>query len=267
MFKKLLKSIKYYFAMYKRFADENNVLIYQMGKVGSTSLEHAIENAIHIHTLYLDNHTCKPRQAALFGCGFRYYYHKLKQAFINHLRRKAIKSRDDIKVVTLVRKPMKRNISMYFHDLDAYIFNSQSDLLSLSPALMTRLPSENLLITLFEQQFDHHYPLTWFDKEIKRFLGIDVYKAHFDKNRGYMNIKHKNIQILCIDAERLTEHLPIVEDFIGKKIILCNKNKAENKWYAPLYQQFNTTYQPSDNLVNLLENSKFNEFFFVDNRQ
>jgi len=251
--------------MYKKFADENNILIYQMGKVGSTSLEHAIKDAIHIHTLYLDNHTCKPRQAALFGCGMRFYSNKIKQALINLLRRKAIRSRSHIKVITLVRKPLVRNISMFFHDLDAYVFNSQSKLLTTSTPLMTRLQSEDLLVNIFEQQFEHHYPLTWFDKELKRFFDIDVYDQSFDKELGYMNIKKANVEVLCLDVERLTENISVVENFVGNKVTLLNKNQAQNKWYGTLYEQFNDNYQPQTALLNLLEESQYNQFFFDKN--
>jgi len=265
MLKRVIRSFNYYQNLYKKYADEKNILIYQMGKVGSTSLEDSISNSIHLHTLYLDNHTCKPRQAGLFGCGWHFYINKCKQHLINLMLRKAIKSREKTKVITLFRQPLQRNISMFFHDLDAYVFNAQSNLLkSKVPALMTRQQEGNILFDIFEKQFDHSYPLNWFDKEFERLWGINIYQQPFNKDLGYSYISKGNIELLCIDMSKLNESLPEISHFVGETVKLSTKNQASAKWYGTLYSDFKKHYKPSDKIQSLITNSKMNKHFIED---
>jgi hypothetical protein len=80
--------------------------------------------------------------------------------------------------------------------------------------------------------------LTWFDEELKKVFGIDVYLYPFDHDNGYILIHHKNIHILIIKLEALDRCFErAISGLIGKKIEkLTNTNIAKEKFYYQIYR-------------------------------
>ena len=69
---------------YRRYRNEDNILIYQMGKVGSTSLAKALgERAIQIHNFYPSNQPCSRKP--FYGSSLRrkpvewLFYHAIRR--------------------------------------------------------------------------------------------------------------------------------------------------------------------------------------------
>ena len=91
-----------------------------------------------------------------------------------------MRGRRTLKIVTLVRDPIGRNVSMYFHDLHYWLAYYFSEVRPDRDGARRNRP----LIDCFRETFDHRYPLDWFDKELKRLSGIDVYEHAFDRTTG-----------------------------------------------------------------------------------
>ncbi|MFD2168198.1 putative capsular polysaccharide synthesis family protein [Thalassotalea euphylliae] len=252
---------RFYYWNYTRYASESNVLIYQMGKVGSTSLEKAIEESLHFHTLYVDNYPCKTRLKGLYGVGLKGEFKKLSMRLGYFLRRRAIKSRRHIKVITLVRAPLERNISMFFQDIDAYLFSAYSRIDGSEP-LSTREHSTSVLADIFNARFEHSYPLNWFDREFKRFFGINVYDYTFDKEKGVGVWNRENVSIICFELSKLHENKALLESFLGKQVNLERSNDGDNKWYSEAYKTFKSNYLPSNDIKELMASSKFSKYFY-----
>ncbi|WP_286232691.1 putative capsular polysaccharide synthesis family protein [Thalassotalea sediminis] len=264
MLKNVINRIKGKKAFIDKFKNEDTIFVYQMGKVGSTALESAISNSLHIHAFYSKNTTCLPRLKGQAKFGFRYFYFRLEQELISYLVRRVFRKRKKTKIITLVRAPLQRNISMFFHDLDAYLFAAHTNCLGTrTTALPTRSQSANLLTNVFNQEFDHQYPLTWFDREFKEMTGIDIYAYKFDKHAGVSRIETEHFDILCLQMDKLPEQEQLLTTFVGKPVSLKRENKANNKWYGSLYRDFKRDYQLSDEQIQIMHNSKYYQHFFA----
>lgn len=234
-----------------RFSDENNVLIYQMGKVGSTSLEKSIPGSIHLHSLY-GNAPCWIFQKQ----------HRSGLAFINgyvgdFIKRRCILKRKKVKIITLVRDPYKRNLSMFFQDLSHWVYNYMG-----AQGADCRTDDSGFLFDVFESSFDHDYLHSWFDKEIRRLTGIDIYESSFS-SQGFSIYKNGKFEVLLLRAEDLNNNMDIIEKFLGIELKVSSSNLGEKKWYSSLYREFKI--QAEKKLLNYqdsLKESKFYKHFY-----
>jgi hypothetical protein len=238
---------------WKKYAGEKGILVYQMGKVGSTSLEKALPNCIHIHTFY--NH----RPCYVVAREKRNTFLKrIKGVLYDTLRRTAVKSRKKIKIISLVRDPYSRNISAFFQDFAYYIYYYSC----LTPESQRDHQANDFVFKIYDDLFDHSYALNWFDKEFKKFTGIDIYKYPFDKDKGWNIITEGKYEILIIKLEKLKEAWSCIEEFSSAKMQLQNSNVASFKWYSNFYNDFITKYSPSKSYLDLMYKSKFTLHFY-----
>lgn len=260
---KLQRLFKSYQRLVAQYADEDAIFIYQMGKVGSTTLENSLPNAVHVHAFYNRNHTCPVRLKGLAKFGAKHLLYRAEQEFRAWLIRCTIKRRKHTKVITLVRDPMARNISMFFHDIDAYLYSAHTNCdSSRAFPLSTRHQDMQLLETVFEQEFDHTYPLTWFERELKVITQLDIYKAPFNTQLGFSKMKNNKFSVMCIRVDKLSRCLDYLSEFTGKEITLINSNEAQSKWYGELYHRFKQSYQPSSILTSQIIESRYYQHFF-----
>ena len=256
MLKKARDVVGFLASTYRRYRDEDNILVYQMGKVGSTSLAKALgEHAIQIHNFFPENDPCARKP---------FYRGSLRRRTVDglffYVIRRAVRARRKLKIVTLVRDPIGRNVSMYFQHLHywlAYYF---------SEVRADRDGREGIgtLVDCFRETFDHRYPLDWFDKELKRLTRVDVYEYAFDSTKGCAEIKHGGVDVLIVQTEKLPACWHIVEAFCGRKLELREDNRAELKWYGALYSEFLNRYSLRADEIDAIYSSKFATFFFSE---
>jgi hypothetical protein len=149
---------------------------------------------------------------------------------------------------------------MYFQDLHywlAYYFNVASP---------NRQNREDLdtLIDCFRETFDHRYPLDWFDRELKRLTGIDVYQYAFDSTTGCTELNKGGMSLLIVQTEKLRDCWHTVEEFCGLPLEWREDNRGERKWYGALYVDFLERYAPSTDELDEVYSSKFATFFFAE---
>ncbi|MBL4910787.1 MAG: hypothetical protein JKX78_12345 [Alteromonadaceae bacterium] len=263
LFKKIKNRLNAHKQLIDKYKAPETLFIYQMGKVGSTTLENSLPNAVHIHAFFTKNHTCPIRLYGQAKFGFKFFIYRLEQELLAYLLRRAFKQRQNTKIITLVRDPLARNISMFFHDLDAYLFAAHTNCLNTRKvALPTRDQQASVLIDVFQQEFDHDYALTWFDREFFPMTGIDIYQQSFDKAKGLGIIKTENIEVLCVRTNKIKSNINEISQFIGQHVTLSDANLAENKWYGDIYLAFKKQYQPKEFLIIKLNNSKFSRHFW-----
>lgn len=209
------------------------VLIYQMGKVGSTSLENSIKDSLHIHTLY-GNYPCPHFERHVHG-DFKLL---IKKFAVQPLRRNLYKLKGCNKIISLVREPAARNISMFFQDLPFWIADYVKHY-----DRETRESDLDWLWRVFENSFDHEYCLTWFDREIKRYTGIDVLSEQFNCRRGYQQYKRGRYELLLLRMEDMTQNRAVIEEFCQQKVELVSTNVGDEKWYGGVYKEFSNNYK------------------------
>jgi hypothetical protein len=240
---------------WKNYADDAHILIYQMGKVGSTSLEQTIPGSIHFHTLY-NNRPCYIFARQKRNTPVK----KIKGKLYDGLRRAAIKSRKKIKIITLVRDPYARNVSSFFQDFAYWMYEYACQT---TESQRTHV-NEGLIHTVYNDLFTHTYALNWFDDEFKKLTGVDVYKHTFDKEAGFSIIKQGKYEILVLKLEKMKTNRQAVEQFTGLKLELKNTNTASAKWYGDIYTDFIENYKPKEAYLDKLYNSKLARHFYSD---
>jgi hypothetical protein len=192
--------------------------------------------------------------------------------YLSKLLRKRLDHRK-WKVVTLVRDPIARNVSSFFETL--LVEQGQSDGLYKISAdirspycfdITVNIDDISELIRLFIEKFDHETPLIFFDQQIKSILGIDVFADEFPKSKGYMIYKEKQVELLLIRLENLTDcaeaafrEFLSIDGYVAK-----NANVGNEKIYAPLYKKFKSTIILPDTYINNMYSSKFIRHFYSD---
>lgn len=183
------------------------ILVYQMGKVGSSTVHDSLLAAglqsIHVH--FIDEAHWKSAAAM--------YTHKgrcLPPHFhVGQLLRWWIRwTRRPVRVVTLVRDPIARNVSSAF-EVGPLQNVPTSDVEAAVEKITKRLHADDAL----------SYAYGWFDREIKPVLGVDVLSHSFNRAKGFARITHSHADILVLAMERLDQLVPtVLSDFAGRPL-------------------------------------------------
>jgi hypothetical protein len=225
------------------------ILIYQMGKVGSSSVLASLKNAnglntiFHIHQLsdtgiekkaeWLSNHGVKdvPEMEA-------------DLMFIKKLRTLIDSHRYDFqwKIITLTRDPISLEISSFFENIWMYADQVFDPLYK---------PVKEKILDYFGKYFinetndpcffnvSRNYFLNWFDEELNAVFGLDVYSAPYNFSTGYTIYRKDNVSVLLIRLEDLDKSFTkAVKKFFNLEgIVLVKENITSKKEYYELYRQ------------------------------
>lgn len=215
--------------------------LYQPGKVGSVTIHTSnLLNDCHLHSLtYAFNDVGNVPDTC------RSIIKKLKE--------------NPIKIITGVRDPISRDLSLLFQttDLDIwpiirwgnsslYLFgdyskNSQLDVQTLKKRICIWEKSLNYTFEHISNEIikNKSDELSWFDYEIKALFGVDIYSYPFDKEKGFSIIEEDNIQILVYQCEKLNQLEDVIGEFLNEPdFSLKNANQGEEKIYSYVYKRF-----------------------------
>jgi hypothetical protein len=220
--------------IYRRLSVCPPVIVFQMGKVGSVSITNALVSSwpglsVHTHSFLEDKRDVKIID--------REYIPKQKQMY----------------VISLVREPILRNISAFFENFEheTGIRYSESSF------------SIDALIELFLKNSNHNVPLNWFDVQMKKKLGIDVYQYEFPRS-GIQVIEEDNVKLLILRTELVDrEKESAIKDFLKlPKFLLVRTNEGADKEYASTYKLFKETFVPPSWYIDKMYNSKYFGHFY-----
>jgi hypothetical protein len=258
------------------------ILIYQMGKVGSSSIRNSLFRRPDSRTrLVLMSHEYFPirnRDADLIAVEpeYRdmlareitheqhvYQQFSLRQRMGRRFRekfyaemiyRRYVRPKRRLKVITLVREPVANNISMFFQVLGRYI-GANVD------------PSEcdtDELIDIFIDKYMHWRPLTWLDAEVKTHFDIDIYQYPFPIERGYTVISRENTSLLVLRCElgdRDKERA--IAGFLGlDEFEIVRSNVRSEKPTGKKYEEFKKRIRMPPALLDRIYDSKFARHFY-----
>jgi Putative capsular polysaccharide synthesis protein len=223
----------------RRLENAVPVLIYQMGKVGSTSIFRSLQSqypgvVVHAHSFSPDHFDWKVRA----------------------LHNWAIEEKKPLNAISLTREPISRNISSFFQNFEHCTG---------MPFGATRLTEEDLK-ELFLLKHMHDTPLRWFDEKIRVTLGIDVYAAPFPEC-GVATYSRGNIKLLVmrleLDERTKTE---AVKDFLDlDRLEVYKANVATEKDYGETYQQFvHSVKLPNWYVHTMCESQYFRHFYTAE---
>jgi hypothetical protein len=264
------------------------ILVYQMGRGGSSSLRNALLRSeepqtrlvFHFHdffplrkldveTLAIEDAQRPAMRAAIRHANDVYARFPLRQKacwlaretlYAQRIFRNVIRGRRPAKVITLVREPIATNISMFFQVLRRYTDAPYEELRLTTPEL----------IELFKSAYNCSRPLTWFDVELKPALGIDPYRHPFSPERGHQIIRAPKLEVLILRAE-LSDPVKeqAVAEFLGiDGLELGRSNASSKKAYAQQYREFTDAITFGPEFVDAMYESRYaRHFYSEDERQ
>ncbi|WP_371017771.1 putative capsular polysaccharide synthesis family protein [Pseudalkalibacillus sp. JSM 102089] len=235
------------------FFNEKILLVYTMGKVGSSSIVNSIRQTgmleVQPHSLTFN------KRGTYFVIPPRDWKGKTRDVIKTLLLKakvaswKIITRNKKIKVISIVREPISRNLSAFFEQAQ-YV---SSDFLN---------KSNDEIEQLFWKYANHNAPLVWFDKEINKVFGIDVYQTPLNDS-NYSIIKHKNVELLILRLENLAEYERVIGEFLDvKEFSLNNANVGSNKEYSAKYNEIKKSIEIPENYLNQMYESKYMQHFY-----
>lgn len=218
------------------------VLVYQMGKVASTSIYESLKrcyNGIVIHTHIFDQ---SPRT----------------DIYIREIHKQTENTQVKPKIISLVREPIGRNVSAFFQ-------NFLRDT-SISPSPDTTFPDTTLQNLFIAQYKGHNIPASWFDNHILKNFNIDVFSRAFPE-QGWDIYHSQRADLLVIKSEILdSEKALAITEFLQLpfELKLRNFNISEKKVYSHLYDQFKSNIKLPESYLNDQLNSKYFKHFYSE---
>ena len=244
------------------------ILIYQMGKVGSSSvyrsLKHAgIPNSIfHVHQLsdkgierkekWLKYHNALDIPWVVEDL---LYIKKFKESIETN------RSKFQWKIITMTREPISVKLSAFFENIEVYgheVFDPPK-----------KINIDKTIDYLMRNTFgvydvEKDYYCTWFDEELKTVFGIDVYTVPYDFTRGYSIITKENVSVLVMRLEDMGRSFQQAMAYFLKvpNIELIKDNTADRKSYWNEYRTVLEKIVISAEVFDLIYSSRYARHFY-----
>lgn len=241
------------------------VLVYQNGKVGSSTVARSlwnvgIENA-HVHRFFFknemvgklilgDNQTELINRLNVFQVQSADYLKSVK----NEVKGK--------KIITLVREPIAVDLSTVFQWMGSGIADRY-----FAQELQQGKSFLKVVSELMEKIQDRLYD--WFDEELKELCGINIFAHPFDKEKGYTLISENEVEVLLIKAEKLSGMASVIGDFVGsQEFKLINANVGETKEYTHIYKEVKKRLLlPRSYVEHYYKNNAYMDYFYSKEEQ
>ena len=268
-FKRMSNRIRAYNGYY--LVEESPVLVYTMYKVGSRTVRSVLRQALGqpvLHHHYLTKDLRKAHNRIIAGLcrkfGVRYDYGPslANSSYLLHTIRRSSSAR--WKVVTLVRDPVARNLSLFFYFVNAVARN----FLISGTEHQIKERAEFLWDCFREQQDEMAYVGLmdeWFDVELRKTFGVDVFSSDFDKRAGYKIYSGERSDVLVIRLEDLdTVCRDALRMFLGLEITsFSSANVGSSLGYGQIYEEFRNQCQFSSSYLDRLYNLRYMQAFYT----
>lgn len=245
----------------KKYNIDAPIIVFQMGKVGSSSVYTALTDldldvpVYHAHVL---------NRFDVYEEGVR----RTRTAPENHLEalekgralRRIVESGrwQTWSLVSLVRAPIPRAISDFFENVDAYV-----------PDFWPRWKRGEISLTevseIFWTRFRDYSPIYWFDDQVRDVFDIDVFATPFPRARGYGIYASAKARLLLMRLEDLNQcGNAAVNEFFGvPHLPLAPKNSGSDKEYGALYREFIAQLRLPAEYIQEMHQSRYARHFYT----
>lgn len=240
------------------------VLVYQNGKVGSSTVSDSLRNAgvdnEHIHRFFYKRDIVGE---LILG--------KEKLEFIENSNYFGLHSPEFVKCIkgemkckkfiTMVREPIAVDLSTVFHWIgtgtaDFYF----ADQLKKGRSFLQAVTE--LMVKLQNRLF------YWFEEELNELCGINIWEYPFDKQKGYSVISKDEMEILIIKVEKLFQMTEVIRDFVdSSKFQIQNTNRGSEKEYSNLYKEVKRKLRLPKEYLDLYYNDNFYMNYFYTKKE
>lgn len=230
-----------------------NVYIYAPTKTGTTSVKDALEEAgaktVRVNYLAAESVQLEMDTIRMYQPVGMEQHGPYVDTIRDHL-----KYADEIKtadyIITLVRNPVKRQISRFFHTV-GHFFKEQT------PTI------EKLNDKLYEMSiYQNNLYLNYHDREFTRLLGIDIFTKPLVDGWGIFKDR-----VLVIRTEDLTRiGAKAIKEFTGLDVAIERKRPAEGEKYAGLHKGFLGQFKAKEAWLDEIYKSTFYTHFYGKQR-
>lgn len=248
----------------RNFAKKPPVLVYQVGKVGSSTVYKSLKTALKRHSVYhihaLTDQGIAQREKRHRSVDQPYLPHHL---IVSKILNAKLKKYSNLKmdIVTLIRDPVGRFISSIFQDPD----KQRQFLLGADGKISKAKARAYIEQRLSESMHDIDHAMEWFDRELKQFCGIDVYAHPFDSRKGFAVYENQKARVLMLRMEDLDHcfHEAMQTFFgLGVQVPMIRNNErthqGEGSVYADLKKE---VHLPRGLLEEIYKDSRVRHFY------
>lgn len=244
-----------------------SVVVFQMGKVGSKTVQESLVAAYRkLHQpvdIYHSHILTGFDEAEMLIRNERPNPEPSLRAIIDGKNlRKLIDETPSRKwrIISLVRDPVARNVATFFQNLQELVPEwSEHD--ENDPMLIQKLQQAFLNV-----QTIHSEPVRWFDEQLLPVCGMDVFAESFPHEVGYKIYNPKSrTPVLLIRLEDLNQvGATAIQEFLGlDNFGLINTNIGEEKDYAQLYGLFKQNPLPNE-YIQAMYTTKYARTFYTE---
>ncbi|WP_417270763.1 putative capsular polysaccharide synthesis family protein [Celeribacter sp.] len=231
-----------------------SVIVLTMGKVGTLTICNSLDRIgfkhAHPHSLYYTrpgvhflNIKLTPAQTVWYA--YKTFTKRLKVRIWSLLS-------NEIIIITGARDPFSRAISAYFEQ--SHYFGG--------------IPKHwdfDEIREDFEKRAFLDATVSWFDKEIKQFSGIDVIGSDFPKELGYKTYQNGKLRLFVYRIDRLNDLGAQIGKFLGvPDFSICPANETSDSLNAEIYADFAKRYKFNRETAQNLTESNYIRTFYSD---
>jgi|SRR5690554_795485 len=263
----------------KRKYSTDFIIIYNMGKVGSTSMYESLIKAFpnqdiyHLHRLNTDYLKQREKMIKSDVYGKKHYSRHLTTSLLWKPQwvKSIIETHDynNLKIITMVREPISRNISLFFQWIDfeeteqSYRFKSRNNNYPFD--IVTPKNDISELYECFFNNFVHDSHLDWLKTEMNTVINLDLLDSPFNLKNGYSIIQSEEAEVLVLKLESINSNFKsAMNDFFGKEFDLINANESTNKDINKVYKEFKKNIKFPELYINTLYESDYMKHFYSD---
>lgn len=244
-----------------KYGVKTPIVIYQMGKVASTAMQHSL-TAMGLNVPIYQLHFMALDDDVLQWANDKRYKSNDRQLLLHRARyvSHAIRSREwkQVAMISMVRAPGPQLLSTFFQglELNMPVYQELVERGELSPQRVA---------DYFLEHFHPTFELQWFDRQLKEPFGIDVYATDFDKARGYQYYERDNIQLVVMRYEDLHRCVgEVMRDFLGiPEFTLTEANVGQAKKYGELYREVRRLLRIPPERIGELHATKYAQHFYT----
>jgi hypothetical protein len=243
------------------------VLVYQMGKVGSSTVVDSLVEAgfsmlpqMRVWGMDLDSSDELGDPHRNFVVHSHDYL--LMQQFLESCSRAGIL--EQVVVVSLIREFLPRNISAFFQNCDnsgnpPWYFGTRDQILA--------APIEDLL-EFFRKRHTNYVSalIKRWPKRFNRATGFPVLEREFDSERGVGAYQEPGRpKVFFCQTEKLNDNWDVLRRFLGlSTFAMTVTNEGSRKWYADIYRDFKRLYRPSQEELTLCYDNPIMRHFYSE---
>jgi len=202
------------------FRKKIDVVVYTMGKVGSSTVSTSLKKAglvcVDIH-FWAQDRLLASLKNSIEDPDIEIIPEHIVDSI---LARNALKRQGKLKIVSLVRNPIMRNISAVFQNMPQSAAGDEERMMERLRNYAVRTP-------------DH-----WFEADFFPTTGVDIFSAAVDRSADHYRFSTDVFDILLMKLETPdVKKAALLQEFAGQPVELVRANEADKKWYYDIYKR------------------------------